>query len=176
MPQAWNNPINDEIVSLLEANKHNAWMLILPLAFLEACPGIGLMVSGAVLLAVAVFLYSEQVLTLSQILPLAFAGACLSDHLGFYLGRWLGDKLHHTAFAQKRASQLEKAEHFILKHGTSAIVLGRLVPAVRSLVPMLAGVSGTNKLKFSLIDLLACTLWTAGLGLLVASLGSLVPN
>ena len=174
MPQAWNNPINDEIVSLLEANKHNAWMLILPLAFLEACPGIGLMVSGAVLLAVAVFLYSEQVLTLLQILPLAFAGACLSDHLGFYLGRWLGDKLHHTAFAKKRASQLEKAEQFILKHGTSAIVLGRLVPAVRSLVPMLAGVSGTNRLKFSLIDLLACTLWTAGLGLLVASLGSLV--
>ena len=151
-------------------------MLILPLAFLEACPGIGLMISGAVLLAVAVFLYGEQVLTLSQILPLAFAGACLSDHLGFYLGRWFGDKLHHTKFAKKRASQFQKAERFILKHGTGAIVLGRLVPAVRSLVPMLAGISGTSRLKFSLIDLLACSLWTAGLGLLVASLGSLVPS
>jgi membrane-associated protein len=90
------------------------------------------------------------------------------------VGRWLGDKLHNSAFAKKRASQLQKAEQFILKHGTGAIVLGRLVPAVRSLVPMLAGVSGTNRLKFSLIDLLACTIWTAGLGLLVASLGSLV--
>ena len=151
-------------------------MLILPLAFLEACPGIGLMISGAVLLAVAVFLYSEQVLTLAQLLPLAFAGACLSDHLGFYLGRWSGAKLHNTAFAKKRAAQLQKAERFILKHGTGAIVLGRLVPAVRSLVPMLAGVSGTARLKFSLIDLLACAIWTAGLGLLVASLGSLVSN
>ena len=151
-------------------------MLILPLAFLEACPGIGLMVSGAVLLAVAAFLYSEQVLTLPQILPMAFVGACLSDHFGFYLGRWLGDKLHNTAFAKKRASQLQKAEHFILKHGTGAIVLGRLVPAVRSLVPMLAGVSGTSRLKFSLIDLLACAIWVAGLGLLVVSLGNLVPE
>jgi membrane-associated protein len=176
VPQAWNNPINDEIVNLLEANKHNAWMLIFPLAFIEACPGIGLMISGAILLAVAVFLYSEQVLTLTQMLPLAFAGACLSDHLGFYLGRWLGDKLHNTAFAKKRASQLQKAEHFILKHGTGAIVLGRLVPAVRSLVPMLAGVSGTGRLKFSLIDLLACAVWTAGLGVLVVSLGNLVPE
>ena len=149
-------------------------MLILPLAFLEACPGIGLMVSGAVLLAVAAFLYSEQVLTLPQILPMAFVGACLSDHFGFYLGRWLGDKLHNTGFAKKRASQLQKAEHFILKHGTGAIVLGRLVPAVRSLVPMLAGVSGTNKLAFSLIDLLACAIWTGGLGLLVVSLDNLV--
>ena len=151
-------------------------MLIFPLAFLEACPGIGLLISGAVLLAVAVFLYSEQVLTLTQILPLAFAGACLSDHLGFYLGRWLGDKLHNTAFAKKRASQMHKAEQFILKHGTGAIVLGRLVPAVRSLVPMLAGVSGTSRLKFSLIDFLACAIWVGGLGVLVASLGNLVPD
>ena len=104
------------------------------LAFLEACPGIGLLVSGVVLLTVSTILYTEQLATLAQIVPLAFAGACLSDHLGFYLGRWLGDKLHHTGFAKKRASQLQKSERFILKHGASAIVLGRLVPAVRSLV------------------------------------------
>jgi len=163
-------------VNWLNANKQHAWMMIPLLAFLEACPGIGLLVSGVVLLTVSTILYTEQLATLAQIMSLAFAGACLSDHLGFYLGRWLGDKLHHTGFAKKRASQLQKSERFILKHGASAIVLGRLVPAVRSLVPMMVGVSATSRIKFTLIDVLACAIWATGLGLLVVGLDTLMPG
>jgi len=84
--------------------------------------------------------------------------------------------LHHTGFAKKRASQLQKSERFILKHGASAIVLGRLVPAVRSLVPMMVGVSATSRIKFTLIDVLACTIWATGLGLLVVGLDTLMPG
>ena len=65
-------------------------MIIPLLAFLEACPGIGLLVSGVILLTVSTLLYTEQLVGLAQIIPLAFVGACLSDHIGFYLGRWFG--------------------------------------------------------------------------------------
>ncbi|MFT7438478.1 MAG: hypothetical protein ACI8WL_001763, partial [Polaribacter sp.] len=34
------------------------------LAFLEACPGIGLFVSGVILLTVSTLLYTEQIATL----------------------------------------------------------------------------------------------------------------
>jgi membrane protein DedA with SNARE-associated domain len=142
------------------------------LAFLEACPGIGLFVSGVILLTVSTLLYTEQIATLSQILPLAFAGACLSDHLGFYIGRVFGPRLHQTAFAQKRKSEIAKSEAFILKFGTLSVLGGRLIPAVRSLVPMTIGISGTSRLKFSLVDLVACAIWAAGLGALVVGLES----
>jgi membrane-associated protein len=144
------------------------------LAFLEACPGIGLFVSGVILLSVSTLLYTEQIATLSQILPLAFAGACLSDHLGFYTGRIFGPKLHQTAFAQKRMSEIAKSEAFILKFGTLSVLGGRLIPAVRSLVPMMIGISGTSRLKFTLVDLAACAIWITGLGLLVVGIDSLV--
>lgn len=144
------------------------------LAFLEACPGIGLLISGVVLLTVSTLLYTEQLVTLAQIIPLAFAGACLSDHMGFYLGRWFGPKIHHTEFAQKRANEFQRAEAFIIKYGISAIVLGRLIPAVRSLVPMMVGVTGTRSLRFSLSDILACSVWSTGLGLLVIGFDKLL--
>lgn len=146
------------------------------LAFLEACPGIGLLVSGVILLTVSTLLYTEQLVSLAQIIPLAFAGACLSDHMGFYLGRWFGPKIHHTEFAQKRASEFQRAEAFILKHGALAVVFGRLIPAVRSLVPMMVGVSGTRSLRFFTSDILACGIWSAGLGLLVIGLDKLIPQ
>jgi membrane-associated protein len=146
------------------------------LAFLEACPGIGLLVSGVILLSVSTLLYTEQLVSLAQIIPLAFAGACLSDHMGFYLGRWFGPKIHHTEFAQKRVSEFQRAEAFILKYGALAIVFGRLLPAVRSLVPVMVGVSGTRSLRFSLSDILACAIWSAGLGLLVIGLDKLIPQ
>ena len=144
------------------------------LAFLEACPGIGLFVSGVILLSVSTLLYTEQIATLSQILPLAFAGACLSDHLGFYIGRVFGPKLHQTAFAQKRMTEIAKSEAFILKFGTLSVLGGRLIPAVRSLVPMMIGISGTSRLKFTLVDRATCAIWITGLGLLVVGIDSLV--
>ena len=144
------------------------------LAFLEACPRIGLFVSGVILLSVSTLLYTEQIATLSQILPLAFAGACLSDHLGFYIGHIFGPKLHQTAFAQKRMTEIAKSEAFILKFGTLSVLGGRLIPAVRSLVPMMIGISGTSRLKFTLVDLAACAIWITGLGLLVVGIDSLV--
>ena len=97
----------------LASNKQNAWLMVPTLAFLEACPGIGLFVSGVVLLTVSTLLYSEQLMSISQIMALAFIGACLSDHLGFYIGRWFGPKLRSSSFAKRRSAEIAKSEEFI---------------------------------------------------------------
>ena len=162
--------IDDLLLNWLNAHKQNAWVIIPLLAFLEACPGIGLFVSGVILLSISTLLYTEQILTLAQILPLAFAGACLSDHLGFYYGRWFGPRFHSTKFAEKRIDKIQKGEAFIAKYGAFSIIAGRLLTAVRSLVPMMIGISGTSRIKFSLVDITACSLWTSGLGLLIIGL------
>jgi membrane-associated protein len=154
----------------LASNKQHAWLLVPALAFLEACPGLGLFVSGVILLTVSMFLYSDQLMTLPQIMMFAFIGACLSDHLGYYLGRWFGPKLHTSSFAKRRISEIAKSEEFILRYGILSIIAGRFIPAVRSLVPMMVGISNTSRLKFTIIDVIACTTWCAGLGLLVRGL------
>jgi membrane-associated protein len=103
-------------------------------------------------------------------LPLAFCGAVLGDHSGYYVGRWLGPRFHHTQFAKNRGDILKKTEQQIIKHGNLAILFGRLITAVRSIVPLLTGVSGMPRLKYTAYDFLACGIWTAGLGLLVVGL------
>jgi membrane-associated protein len=71
-------------------------------------------------------------------------------------------------------SEIAKSEAFILKYGTLSVIGGRLIPAVRSLVPMMIGISGTSRLKFSLVDLVACAVWITGLGLLIVGIESLM--
>ena len=143
------------------------------IAFLEAFVGVGLFVSGVILLSVCTILYIEQIATLQQMLPLAFCGALLSDHSGYYLGRLIGPKFHHSQFAIKRARTLRIAEKSVVKFGGFGIVFGRFMTPIRSVVPLLTGISGMSRLKYSGYDLIACTLWSAALGLLVIGLDKL---
>jgi membrane-associated protein len=144
------------------------------IAFLEACPGIGIFISGAILLSVCTVLYTQGIATLPQILPLAFLGATIADHSGYYIGRWIGPGFHHTGFAIKRKAIFDKTEAMLVNHGEIAIIIGRLMTAIRSVVPLLAGISGLCPAKYTLYDLIACAIWTTGLGLLVIGLDGLL--
>ena len=119
-------------------------------------------------------MYTEQIATLPQMLPLAFLGATIADHSGYYIGRWFGPKFHHTKFAMRQKKLLDKTESMINKFGSAAIMFGRLMTAIRSMVPLLVGVSGMSRLRYSLFDLLACTIWTAGLGLLIVGIDNVI--
>jgi len=140
------------------------------IAFLEAFVGIGLFVSGVILLSVCTILYVEQIATIQQMVPLAFFGALISDHSGYYIGRLMGPRFHHTQFAVKRARMLSKAEKSIVKFGAFAIFLGRFMTPIRSIIPLLTGISGMTRAKYTFYDLIACALWSSALGLLVIGL------
>jgi len=148
-------------------------VLIPVVAFAEACVGIGLLVSGFILVTIATLLYTSEIATIAQMLPLAFAGAMLGDHVGFYTGRWVGPGFHHTKFAGKYQKALGRAEDIIRRHGSAAIFIGRFIPAIRSLIPALLGISAFNRLRYTVLDGLACLLWTAALGGIVLGTGNL---
>jgi membrane-associated protein len=173
-PRAGGYPIDQIILDWLKENSDIALIAVPVIAILEAFPGIGLFVSGAILLTVCTILYTEQIATLSQMLPLAFLGAAFSDHVGYYLGVWLGPRFHHAEFAKKRQKFLDRAEGMIRKYGSFAIIFGRLMTAIRSMVPLLIGISDMPRWKFTLFDLSACAIWTTGLGLLVMGIDNLL--
>lgn len=143
------------------------------IAFLEAFVGIGLFISGAILLSVCTILYVEQIATLQQMLPLAFLGALLSDHSGYYIGRFVGPRFHHTSFAVKHARTLKKADQSIVKYGVFAIFIGRFLTPIRSVVPVVTGISGMARVRYTVFDFMACALWTVCLGLLIVGLDKL---
>lgn len=146
-------------------------LLLVPLfAFAEACIGIGLLVSGAFLLIISTALYSSDLASLQMIVPLAMAGAMVGDHAGFYAGLYLGPRLHHLGLAERHRDRINRAESLIRRYGAWAVFIGRFIPAIRSLIPAALGISGFTRLRFSILDVLACALWATILGGLVLAL------
>lgn len=124
--------------------------------------------SGLILFGVATVMIETQILTLWQIMPLAFIGALLGDHVGFYIGLHVGPRLHQFRLAQRYRKQMERGEQLILRYGPSTIFIGRFIPAIRSLLPAMLGISGFAPARYSLLDIIACALWSVALAGLVA--------
>ncbi|MFN3164417.1 MAG: DedA family protein [Pseudohongiellaceae bacterium] len=154
----------------MQANAELALILVPLFAFAEACIGIGLLISGAFLLVICTTLFSSGIATLQAIVPLAMAGAMVGDHVGFYTGIYLGPRLHHLRLAEKHRDRLARAESMIRRQGSWAIFIGRFIPAIRSLIPAALGISGFDRIRYSLLDAIACCLWASALGGIVWAL------
>ena len=112
---------------------------------MESCIGIGLLVSGVFLLALATTVYINEIATIEVISLLAFTGAALGDHAGYYTGRLFGPRLQSTNLASRHETGIQRATTLITKHGWLAIFIGRFIPAIRSLIPALLGLSRFNR-------------------------------
>ena len=133
--------------------------------------GLGLFVSGAFLVVASSLVYENELLNVPTISFLAFFGALLGDQAGFYVGKWVGPYFHEFAFIRKRQKTMQRVQGMIETYGSYVIFVGRFIPAVRSIIPAMLGITGFNRLKFLLLDLLACCLWSAALSVIVLSIG-----
>ena len=115
---------------------------------------------------------------------LSFIGVVVAGALGsllgqlplYYLGRWASeDKL--VAWAERygkwltlSGQDIKKADNWFDRHGHKAVFLARLVPGLRSLISIPAGISEMPLTTFWLYSALGTTLWA----LLLAALGGLL--
>ena len=109
-----------------------------------------------------------------MLIPLAFTGALLGDHAGYYLGRKIGPGFHQLRFADKYKVSILRSENLIRRYGGAAIFIGRFIPAIRSVIPALIGISDFDRLKFSLIDALACFCWALALAAILLGINEFI--
>lgn len=99
-------------------------------------------------------------------------GALLGAWPWYLAGRWLGcarlKRLaeRHGRWLTVTPDEIDRAEHWFARRGPVVLVLGRLVPAVRTVVSLPAGLAALPPLRFALWTLLGCALWCS---LLVAA-------
>ncbi|MBT7878644.1 MAG: DedA family protein [Gammaproteobacteria bacterium] len=160
----------DTLNGWLAAPPENLIYLVPTLAFLEACAGVGLFVSGVFLLSTSTLLYTSESASLYAILMLSFSGALLGDHSGFLVGRLMGERVWRVTWLKTRVEARAKIQTHLEKSSPIAICVGRLVPLLRSLTPIAAGVSGMSWRMFLACDVLACTIWATGLYLILTNL------
>lgn len=114
-------------------------------------------------MGIASFCLIEGYVQPAQLVTFALLGALLGDQLGFWLGRAVGPNFHHSQFASRHASKIAKAEQLITRWGAVAVPIGRFIPAIRSVIPALLGVSGFDARRYLLIDFVSCLAWSIAL-------------
>lgn len=105
---------------------------------------------------------------MSFILVIVFAtvGADLGALINYYLAKWVGRPIIYS-FADSRIGHMclidrkkvEVAEEFFRKHGAASTIFGRLVPAVRQLISIPAGLAGMHVGKFLLYTTIGAGIW-----------------
>ena len=110
-------------------------------------------------------------------------GALIGAMINYFLALWLGKPIVYK-FANSRfghmclidQQKVEKAEQFFVKYGVAATLVGRLVPAVRQLISIPAGLAKMNLAKFVLFTALGAGAWNAVLAAMGYYLEAVVPE
>ena len=84
--------------------------------------------------------------------------------IGNFVGYWFGRKSGPFLFERKdtfffRKKYLFQAKDFYEKHGGGAIVMARFLPIVRTFAPIVAGIVGMEKKKFTYYNIVGCLAW-----------------
>ena len=108
----------------------------------------------------------------------AIIGALFNYGLAYYLGRpivysFANSRFGHMCLIDQQ--KVEVAEQYFDRHGAMGTFIGRLVPAVRQLISIPAGLSKMNLGKFILFTSLGAGLWNVILAAIGYYLASVVP-
>ncbi len=99
----------------------------------------------------------------------ALAGAFINYYLSLWIGRPVVYRFADTRFAHAcmiNREKVDKAEAYFDRHGAISTFIGRLIPAIRQLISIPAGLSKMNIGVFALFTALGALVWNAILGFL----------
>jgi membrane protein DedA with SNARE-associated domain len=128
-----------------------------------------------VVLPLAGFLAGQGKLSLAAVLVAATVGSVVGALVLYWAGAALGrDRMRRIAdrLPLMDADDVDRAQGWFDRHGRSAVLVGRLVPGVRSLVSIPAGIARMPLLPFVGYTTLGSAAYNAVLVLLGHQLGS----
>lgn len=116
-------------------------------------------------------------LNIYLVVVFATIGACIGALVNYYLALWLGRPIIYK-FVNSRVGhmclldedKLKHAEVYFEKHGSVSTLVGRLIPAVRQLISIPAGLARMKIAKFILFTSLGAGVWNAVLAIIGWSL------
>lgn len=123
----------------------------------------GLAVPSGVATSVATVLAGRGVLSYSDVALAAVVGGWVGDSLGYWLGRRWGrgllPKEGRLGLSVGRALRL--ADRFLGRHPVYSVTMARLVPFVRTVMPLGAGWSGISWPRFLVYEAPGVLAWAA---------------
>lgn len=123
---------------------------LLPAAFL---PGDSLLLLVGVLI-------SKEAMNFSITLIILTIAASLGCWLSYLQGRWLGNaKIVQKWLAYLPAHYHQRCHQLFHNHGLSALLVGRFLAFIRTLLPTIAGITGLNNARFQFFNWISGLIW-----------------
>ena len=147
------------------------------LIFAESGLFVGIFLPGDSLLFTAGLLSTNGFFIVGPLIMIIVTAAIVGDSVGY----WFGSEVGTALFKRKdsrffKQEYVKRTERFYQAYGGRAIILARFVPIVRTIAPILAGVSSMKYRVFLAYNVIGGFLWGAGMILLGFFLGSLIPD
>ena len=125
--------------------------------------------------------HDDSSMNIYMVVVVATAGAIVGALVNYYLSMWLGRPIIYK-FAESRVGRVfllnkekvEKAEDYFNRHGAVSTFVGRLIPAIRQLISIPAGLARMNIVKFVSFTGLGAGVWNAVLAALGFLLSTMV--
>jgi len=114
-----------------------------------------------IILVPAGYLASQGEMSISMIMLSGLGGSLLGAFINYYLALSLGRKFlkRYGKYFFIKESALEKMDSFFDKHGHISTFTGRLIPGIRQLISIPAGLARMNIVTFSIYTALGAGIW-----------------
>jgi membrane protein DedA with SNARE-associated domain len=145
------------------------------ITFLMACESSILPVPSEMVIPPAVYvaMNPDSDLTILLIIVFGTIGALIGASFNYWMSLWLGRMVVYK-FADSKvgrvlmlsSEKIRKSEKFFNDHGKTSTFIGRLIPVVRHLISIPAGLAKMNYFSFLLYTTLGAGLWNCILALM----------
>lgn len=145
-------------------------------AFAESGLGLGAVIPGEVAIS-SLAASLDGTVALLMLGAFVALGATTADHLGLFIGRAGGGRLRESRLINRvGVDRWDRAAHLVQRRGFWAVLASRLLPLVRTVMPVVAGAAGLRYRSFAAASVLGAIAWSTvwvGAGAGIAASGIL---
>ncbi|TWA65591.1 membrane protein DedA with SNARE-associated domain [Azospirillum baldaniorum] len=133
-------------------------------------------IPSELIMPLAGFVAARGDLSLPLVVLAGTVGSVAGALVWYYAGLWLGSErlkrlaARHGRWLTVAPAQVDEATGWFRRHSGASVLIGRLIPAVRTLISVPAGIAGMSLVRFMVYSTIGTALWSlvlAGAGYLL---------
>ena len=137
-----------------------AYALVLVLAAAEALPVFGALIPGTTVIIAMATLIAAGALEYWPFAAAVACGAVLGDGISYAVGRRYQRAILDRWPLSRHPELARSGEALFARHGGKSVIISRFTPAVRAIIPMLAGILEMSPARFFAADIPAAIVWS----------------
>ncbi len=109
------------------------------------------------------YLAQQGRMDMSLVILSGTLGSLVGAYANYFVARFLGRPLllKYGKYVWITEEHFDNVDHYFKQHGEISTFIGRLLPVVRHLISLPAGLAGMNHLKFAVYTLLGAAIWVS---------------